>query len=72
MSLHQNFKQGQRYNFTVCLEGPLHGRISTDWFIEWMEANTIFDAQKILIHNLSIPFKTVYKLLETNWITLGS
>ena len=55
MSLHQNFKQGQRYNFTVCLEGPFFGGISTNWFIEWMEANTIFGAQKILIHNLSIP-----------------
>jgi len=55
MSLHQNFKKGQRYNFTVCLEGPFFGGISTDWFVEWMEANIIFGAQKILIHNLSIP-----------------
>ena len=55
MKLQQNFKQGQRYNFTVCLEGPLHGSINSDLFVEWMEANLLFGADNVVIHNLSIP-----------------
>ena len=36
------------------MEGPLFGKISADWFVEWMEANAIFGAELVVIHNLSI------------------
>ena len=54
MKLHHNFKKGLHRNFTVCLERPLFGKISADWFVEWIEANVIFGAEKIIIHTMAI------------------
>jgi len=53
MKLNQNFRRGAEYNYTVCLEQPLYGEISPSWFVEWVEANVIFGAQKIIVHNHS-------------------
>jgi len=55
MKLHSNFKTGLHLNFTVCLERPLFGNIPSRWFVEWIEANVIFGAEKIIIHNKSLP-----------------
>jgi hypothetical protein len=55
MKLHSNFKTGLHLNFTVCLERPLFGNIPSRWFVEWIEANVIFGAEKIVIHNKSLP-----------------
>ena len=55
MRLHTNIREELRHNFTVCLERPLFGDVPPDWFIEWMEANAVFGAEEVLIHNLSMP-----------------
>ena len=54
MKLRQYYREGLKYNFTVCLGGAFYGRISPDWFVEWVEANVIFGAEKILIYNMSM------------------
>ena len=54
MRLNSNFQRGTEYNFTVCLAQPLFGNVSTRWFVEWVEANALFGADKILVHNFNI------------------
>ena len=55
MFLHVSFNHRRGHNFTVCLERPLFGNISEHWFTEWMEANVLFGAEHVLIHNFSMP-----------------
>ena len=52
MKLHQNSKL-QKYTYSACLGRALYGDIQSTWFIEWMEINRIFGAQKFLMHNMS-------------------
>ena len=54
MKLRQNFRDPLKYNFTVCLGGPMRGSFSTEWFVEWVEMNVILGAQRIMIYNYSI------------------
>jgi len=54
MKLHQHFRRHPIYNYTVCLEQPLYGETSPLWFIQWVEANVIFGAEKFLVHSYNI------------------
>ena len=53
MKLNQNFRRGTKYNYSVCIENGLFGSISPSWFVQWVEANVIFGAEKIILHNLT-------------------
>ena len=55
MLLRHNFMRGLQNEYIVCTEQPLFGNISLDWFIEYIEANIIFGAQRIMMHNMSMP-----------------
>ena len=56
MIVRQYFRDGLKYNFSVCLGGAWHDRmVSPQWWVEWMEANIIFGAQQIIIHNMTMP-----------------
>ena len=56
MIVRQYFREGFKFNFGVCLgsawEGPA---VSPEWWVEWMEANIMFGAEQIIIHNMSMP-----------------
>ena len=54
MTLRQYHREGLRYNFTLCMGGPWFGMVSPHWFVEWMEMNMVFGAEKVLIHNMSM------------------
>ena len=56
MIVHQYFREGIQYNYSVCLGGAWHGGlVSPEWWVEWMESNIIFGAELIMIHNMSMP-----------------
>jgi hypothetical protein len=54
MKLRQYHREGLKYNYTVCMGGPWYGQVSPNWFVEWVEANIIFGAEMIIIHNMSM------------------
>ena len=54
MIVRQYYREGLKYNYSVCLGGAWRGSPSPKWFVEWMEANIIFGAQQFMIHNMSI------------------
>ena len=56
MKVRQYYREGLIYNYSVCLGGAWHGnKVSTQWFVEWMEANIIFGAEKFIIHKMGMP-----------------
>ncbi len=59
LKLHQNFKIGEQTKYTVCLGRALYGDIDPSLFVEWVEANRIFGADKFLFHVMNMPDKLV-------------
>ena len=53
--VHQDFREGLKYNFSVCMGVAWHGRfVSPQWFVEWVESNILFGAEWIILHNMSM------------------
>ena len=55
MILRHSTNHTLEYNYTVCLSRPLYGATTISWFIEWMEANALFGADKIIIYEYIVP-----------------
>ena len=54
LPVRQNYRNGFRTNFTLCLDGVLkHGTNKSSQLVEWIELNRILGAEHVFVYNFS-------------------